>query len=90
VGARAAAAAPTPVPLPGSTRAVHVCAGAEHALALGSDGSVFAWGENGCGQVTGTEPSRPVKQARSVECFAGQRAVAIAAGKAHSIVLTAG
>ena len=40
-----------PAPVRGLNRVVAVAAGYDHALALQADGSVWAWGQNDCGQL---------------------------------------
>jgi alpha-tubulin suppressor-like RCC1 family protein len=78
---------PVKVKLPKGTRAVAVAAGSDDSLALTSTGSVWVWGENPTGrQRCGHTPcSRlPVK----VKLPKGTRAVAVAAGLGHSLVLT--
>ncbi|HEY7144991.1 MAG TPA: PASTA domain-containing protein [Streptosporangiaceae bacterium] len=42
---------PTPVPVPGLTAVVQVANGSQYSLALRSDGTVWAWGENTSGQL---------------------------------------
>ena len=42
---------PIAVPLPGGVTATAVSAGGAAALALGSDGNIYAWGDNGAGQL---------------------------------------
>ena len=42
---------PTPVPVSGLTGVVAIAGGVGHSLALKSDGTVWAWGYNGTGQL---------------------------------------
>jgi alpha-tubulin suppressor-like RCC1 family protein len=60
-----------------------------HVLALTSDGKVFAWGENGNGQLgngTTSDSNQPV--AVDGGALAGKTVVAISAGSLHSLALT--
>ena len=53
---------PELIPLPGGVGATAVSAGGAHSLAVGTDGNVFAWGENQDGEVgngTTTEADSP-------------------------------
>ncbi|UZN03453.1 putative Ig domain-containing protein [Cellulomonas sp. S1-8] len=55
-----------PLTLPAGVRVTGVAAGADHALALASDGSVWAWGandQNQLGDGTATERATPVRVA---------------------------
>lgn len=73
-----------PRQVPGLDNVVAVAAGAEHALALKRDGTVWSWGGNAHGQlgyqdvVIGTTP-KPVPDLGGV--------VAVAAGRLHSMAL---
>jgi len=54
----------TPVPVSGLTGVTAVAGGSAHSLALKSDGTVWAWGWNGYGQLgngTTTDSSVPVQ-----------------------------
>lgn len=72
----------TPVQTSGLTSATSVAAGVYHSLALKSDGTVWAWGYNGYGQLgdnTTTQRTSPV------QVLTG--ATAIAAGDYHSVAV---
>lgn len=69
---------------------VAVAAGYAHSLALTADGKVFAWGENGSGQLGNSSTSRsPVPVAVNTSgAMVGKTVVAIAAGQDHSVAIT--
>ncbi len=70
-------------------RIVAVAAGGRHSLALCSDGTLAAWGDNGEGQLGNNstiDSARPVLVDTS-GALAGKRVVAIAAGNSHNLVL---
>ena len=67
---------------------VEIAAGASHALALKSDGSVLAWGNNASGQLgTGDAPSDHLTPIAVTALGAGSGVVAIAAGDTFSLAL---
>ena len=75
---------PVPVPVPGLTGVVAIAAGSMHTLALKSDGTVLAWGDNSQGKLgdgTTTQRNSPVP----VPGLTG--VVAIAVGDYHSVAL---
>ena len=77
-------------PLAGKT-IVQVAAGADHSLALDSDGALYAWGSNAYGQLgngTTTNSSVPVAVKIAGTPLAGKTIVQIAAGANHNMVLT--
>lgn len=68
---------------------VAIAAGAMHSLALGSDGNVWAWGGNWCGQlgigsITNTDP-QGIASAMHVNRMTD--AIAISAGFQHSVAI---
>lgn len=69
---------------------IQVSAGGEHALALASDGTIYAWGNNATGALgdgTFTSSSTPV--AVSMDgVLAGHTIIAISAGGNHSLALS--
>ena len=83
----------TPVEITGSgvlagKQVVAISAGESHSLALCSDGTVAAWGNNYSGQLgTGTNTRSLVPVAVETGALAGKSAVAVAAGGTHSMVL---
>lgn len=73
-------------------RVVAVAAGSNHALALSSDGTVTAWGDNYSGQLGNNSTNDslvpiPVNTSAGVSALHGKRVVAIAAGSSHSLAL---
>jgi alpha-tubulin suppressor-like RCC1 family protein len=82
-----ATATPAPVDLPVGTRVTAVATDYDHGLAVTSDGGVFAWGQNGDGQLgdgstTNSYPPVPV------DLPAGTRITAVAAGGDYSLAVT--
>ncbi|EMG36506.1 RCC1 domain-containing protein, alpha-tubulin suppressor [Desulfocurvibacter africanus PCS] len=79
-------------PLPAFTT---VATGASyHSLALTADGKLWAWGDNGDGQLgDGTKPDDKIKPVQVAESDAGQAPLpaftAVATGYLHSLALTA-
>ena len=69
---------------------IAITAGAQHSLALASDGQVFAWGDNFHGQLgdgTRTQHTAPVAVDMS-GALSGKTVLSIAAGDLHSLALT--
>jgi alpha-tubulin suppressor-like RCC1 family protein len=76
----------TAEPVPGLSGVVKIAAGGNHSLALLSNGTVMAWGENGSGQLgngTTTNSAVPLP----VQGLSG--VIAIAAGQEYSLALLA-
>ena len=69
-------------------RVVAVSAGGEYSLAISADGALWSWGFGGDGQL-GHGDGQEQRQPKKVEALAGQRVVAVSAGLAHSLALTA-
>ncbi len=77
---------PGPVSLPSGVVATKAAAGGDHSLAIGSNGTLYAWGQNGYGQLgngTLVNSSTPV----AVQLPSGVHATAIAAGADDSLAL---
>ena len=80
------AGTPVKVSLPAGVTATAAAAGANHSLAVGSDGKLYAWGVNTNGELgngTVTSSTTPVV----VSMPAGVTATAVAAGDSHSVAL---
>ena len=78
-GTTTSSSTPVQVSLPPGVLPVAVAAGDDHSLALGSNGTLYAWGYNGYGQLgngTRTTEDTPV----TVTFPSGVKAIAIAAG----------
>jgi alpha-tubulin suppressor-like RCC1 family protein len=78
---------PVPVDLPAGTTVTAIAGGLYHNLAVTSNGSVLAWGDNSYGELgdgTTTDSSTPVP----VDLPAGTHITAIAAGSNFSLALT--
>ena len=70
-----------------------IAAGAQHTLALTSEGKIYSWGHNNSGQLgnNSTSPYFGVQSPVAVVmtgALAGKTVVAIAAGREHSLALT--
>jgi len=69
-------------------RVVAVSAGWKHSLAITADGAIWSWGCGGGGMLGhGDEQNQLLP--KKIAAFAGQRVVAVSAGYAHSLALTA-
>ena len=80
----------TGTPLEGKT-VVAIAAGGDHTLALTADGQVFAWGDNTYGELgnSSTLSSFVPVPVNTSGVLSGKVVTAIAAGKNHSLALTA-
>jgi len=86
-GTTTASDSPVEVDTPAGLAFSDVATGGGHALAIASDGSVYAWGDNLAGQLgDGTNVDRPTPVA--VDLPAGTVASQVAAGSADSIIVT--
>jgi len=80
---------PVVVSLPTGVTATAIAAGDFHSLASGSDGTLYAWGDNGSGQLgnnSTTDSDVPVV----VRLPTGVTATAIAGGQDHSLAILSG
>ena len=78
--------APIKVSLPGGIAFRQISVGFDHTLAIGDDGKVYTWGSNAYGQCGGnTEEMYSIPT--SINAFADQEIVSIAAGKYFSLAL---
>ena len=69
-------------------RVLAVSARALHSLALTADGAVWSWGRGGQGRLGhGDEQNQLLP--KEIEAFAGQRVVAVSAGREHNLAITA-
>ena len=69
-------------------RVVAVSAGLYHSLAITADGAAWSWGGGGYGRLGHGEQQRQLLP-KKIEAFVGQRVVAVSAGTAHSLAITA-
>ncbi|XP_077014310.1 RCC1 and BTB domain-containing protein 1 isoform X2 [Tamandua tetradactyla] len=66
---------------------VEVACGSHHSMALASDGEVFAWGYNNCGQVgSGSTANQPTPR-KVTNCLHIKRVVGIACGQTSSMAV---
>ncbi|VDO98408.1 unnamed protein product [Soboliphyme baturini] len=69
------------------TKIMQVCCGGFHNLALGSDGTVFSWGRNDCGQL-GLGHRQSVHNPVAVKSINGIPFRQLSAGHSHSFALS--
>lgn len=80
--------APTKIDLPNGVTSVSISAGADHVLMLGSDGNVYAWGNNEYGQLGVDNGGLPLSVPTCVTELEGKNMIAIAAGQRFSLALS--
>ncbi|GAA4591704.1 hypothetical protein GCM10023194_51660 [Planotetraspora phitsanulokensis] len=76
---------PVPAQVPGLTGVVQVAAGNQHSLALRSDGTVWAWGSNGFGQLG--DGSKTWSRSTPVKVAGLTGVTQISAGYYHSLAV---
>lgn len=86
-GSTSSSAHPVAVSLPENVRMAYVSAGFDHALAISTDGDVYAWGSNEYGQL-GTDGNDLLSVPTKLEALSGQRMISVAAGKQFSLALS--
>jgi alpha-tubulin suppressor-like RCC1 family protein len=77
---------PTPTEIPGLTDVIAIAASERHSLAVKSDGSVWAWGDNNFYEL-GLGPGGPGSSPSPVQVPGISGAVAVSAGQLFSVVL---
>ena len=81
---------PDPKNLPADFTYVQIAAGGQHSLAIGSDGYVYAWGYNNCGQLgnnTKSDSTKPVRVHGPGNTGEGLKAIQVSAGTFNSMAL---
>ena len=81
---------PTKLTLPEGVASVSVSAGFDHVLMLGSDGNVYAWGNNEAGQLGINDGSVTLTVPTLVQGLQGKNIVAVSAGNRFSLALSDG
>ncbi len=76
----------SPVPVSNATGIVAVSAGGSHSLALKSNGTILAWGDDGNGQL-GDGGTNNTNQTSPVSVLDATGIVAVSAGGSHSLAL---
>ena len=79
--------APIQIPLPQNVTSVSVSAGFDHVLMLGSDGNVYAWGNNEAGQL-GTSLGDELSTPTLIEGLQNKNIIAVSAGHRFSLALS--
>ncbi|MBQ3014177.1 MAG: hypothetical protein IJD75_03425 [Clostridia bacterium] len=78
------------IELPNALKSTAISAGADHVLAIGSDGNVYAWGSNVYGQLGFESGADTVTTPTLVEALEGKNVIAVSAGRYFSLALTEG
>lgn len=68
-------------------KVVEVACGSHHSLALTSDGEVYAWGQNNCGQVGSGSTTNQPSPRKVTACISGRRTLVIACGQTSSMAV---
>ncbi|NOZ26059.1 MAG: RCC1 repeat-containing protein [Nitrospirae bacterium] len=86
-GTRTAGGSPEPVQVSGLTDVIAVAAGYGHTVAVKADGTVWAWGGNGSGQLG--EGRKVVLSTTPVQVSGLTDVIAVAAGYGHTVAVKA-
>ena len=81
---------PVKITLPKAVTSTAISAGADHVLALGSDGNVYAWGNNAYGQLGFDNGGAIQSTPTLVEALKNKNVIAVSAGRFFSLALTEG
>ena len=80
--------APVKISLPNGVNSTAISAGFDHVLCLGSDGNVYAWGNNAFGQLGVTVSNDVVRIPTCITSLSDKNIIAISAGKQFSLALS--
>ena len=81
---------PVEIDFPANVTSITISAGADHVLALGSDGNVYAWGNNASGQLGFDNGGAIQSTPTLVEALKNKNVIAVSAGRYFSLALTDG
>lgn len=81
---------PVQIELPGTVKSTAISAGADHVLVIGSDGNVYAWGNNAYGQLGIDNGGLTVTAPTLVESLRNKNVISVSAGRYFSLALTEG
>ena len=81
---------PVQIELPGTVKSTAISAGADHVLVIGSDGNVYAWGNNAYGQLGIDNGGLTVTAPTLVEALRNKNVISVSAGRYFSLALTEG
>ena len=81
---------PVQIELPGTVKSTAISAGADHILVIGSDGNVYAWGNNAYGQLGIDNGGLTVTAPTLVEALRNKNVISVSAGRYFSLALTEG
>ena len=81
---------PVKIDFPANVTSITISAGTDHVLALGSDGNVYAWGNNASGQLGFDNGGAIQITPTLVEALKNKNVIAVSAGRYFSLALTDG
>ena len=81
---------PVEIDFPANVTSITISAGVDHVLALGSDGNVYAWGNNASGQLGFDNGGAIQSTPTLVEALKNKNVIAVSAGRYFSLALTDG